>query len=124
MKLHRLIWLIAALLLIYPASLSADKEPKVLLINSDARVEKYRVAQEEFTKALSRHVHAINLNDTQWKAADVESRNELPARRWSTLLAPRRPRRDARKSSPTGLDSMRKLADHLSYREVAFRIVE
>jgi len=73
MKLHRFTWLIAGLLLMYPASLTADKESKVLLINSDARVEKYRVAQEVFTRDLSRHVHVINLDDTKWKAADVEN---------------------------------------------------
>jgi putative ABC transport system substrate-binding protein len=73
MKLHRFTWLIAGLLLLYPGSLAADKEPNVMLINSDARVEKYRVAQEEFTRALSHHVHAINLDDPQWKVADVEN---------------------------------------------------
>lgn len=73
MKLHRFTWLIMGLLLMYPGSLAADKEPKVLLINSDARVEKYKVAQEEFTSALSREVRAISLDDTKLKAADIEN---------------------------------------------------
>ena len=73
MKLHRFTWLIIGLLLMHPGSLAADKEPKVLLINSDARVEKYKLAQEEFTRALSRSVRTINLEDTQWKAAELEN---------------------------------------------------
>ncbi|MBN1550454.1 ABC transporter substrate-binding protein [bacterium] len=73
MKLHRFTWLIAGLLLIYPGSLAADKEPKVLVINSDAGIEKYKVAQEEFTGTLSRPVRAINLDDPKWKIADVEN---------------------------------------------------
>lgn len=73
MKLHRFTWLIIGFLLMYPGSLAADKEPKVLLINSDARVEKYKVAQEEFTSALSREVQAISLDDTKLKAADIEN---------------------------------------------------
>ena len=73
MKLHGFTWLIAGLLLMYPGSLAADKEPKVLVINSDARIEKYKVAQEEFTGTLSRPVRAINLDDPKWKVADVEN---------------------------------------------------
>lgn len=73
MKLHRFTWLIIGLLLIYPVSPDADKEPKVLLINSDARVEKYKLAQEEFTRTLSRQVSAINLDDTKWKVTDIEN---------------------------------------------------
>ena len=73
MKLHRFTWLLVGLLFIYSGSLAADKEPKVLLINSDARVEKYKVAQEEFTRALSRQVRSINLDDIKWKAAAVEN---------------------------------------------------
>ena len=73
MKLHRFTWLIMGLLLIYPGRLAADKEPKVLLINSDARIEKYKVAQEEFTRTLSRQIRAINLDDPKQKLADVEN---------------------------------------------------
>jgi putative tryptophan/tyrosine transport system substrate-binding protein len=73
MKLHRCTWITVGLLFIYPGTLAADKELKVLLINSDTRIEKYRVAQEEFTRTLSHPVHAINLDDTKWKAADVEN---------------------------------------------------
>ena len=54
MKLRNFTWLTVWFFLVFPASLAAEKEPKVLLINSDATVEKYRVAQEEFKKTYSR----------------------------------------------------------------------
>ena len=72
MKLRNLTWLIVWLFLVFPARLAAEKEPKVLLINSDATVEKYRVAQEEFKKTYSRPVLEINLDDKKWKVPDVE----------------------------------------------------
>ena len=72
MKLRNFTWLTVWLFLVFPASLAAEKEPKVLLINSDATVEKYRVAQEEFKKTYSRSVLEINLDDKKWKVPDVE----------------------------------------------------
>ena len=72
MKLQRLTRLIVWIFLVFPASLAADKEPKVLLINSDATVEKYKVAQEEFKKTYARPVLEINMDDEKWKVPDVE----------------------------------------------------
>ena len=72
MKLRNFTWLTVWFFLVFPASLAAEKEPKVLLINSDATVEKYRVAQEEFKKTYSRPVLEINLDDKKWKVPDVE----------------------------------------------------
>ena len=72
MKLRNFTWLIVWFFLVFPARLAAEKEPKVLLINSDATVEKYRVAQEEFKKTYSRPVLEINLDDKKWKVPDVE----------------------------------------------------
>jgi putative ABC transport system substrate-binding protein len=72
MKLRTFTWLIVWFFLVFPARLAAEKEPKVLLINSDATVEKYRVAQEEFKKTYSRPVLEINLDDKKWEVPDVE----------------------------------------------------
>ena len=53
MKLPQYTWLIVLFFLIFPCSIAADNEPKVLLINSNSTLEKYKLAQEEFKK---RHV--------------------------------------------------------------------
>jgi putative ABC transport system substrate-binding protein len=72
MKLRKFIWLITWFSLIVPATLAAEKEPKILLINSDATVEKYKVAQEEFVKAFPHPVLKVNLSDKKWRIPDVE----------------------------------------------------
>ena len=72
MKFQKFTWLIVWFYLLSPATLAAEKEPKVLLINSDATVEKYKVAQEEFKKAFARPVLEVNLDDKKWKLPDVE----------------------------------------------------
>jgi putative ABC transport system substrate-binding protein len=73
MKLRTFTWLIVWFFLVFPAKLSAEKEPKVLLINSDATVEKYKVAQEEFKKPFAYPVLEVNLDDKKWKVPDVEN---------------------------------------------------
>lgn len=60
------------LLFFVPSSFSAGSSPKILLINSDYSVEKYRMAQDEFTQAMAQPVENINLGDKKWKAADIE----------------------------------------------------
>jgi putative ABC transport system substrate-binding protein len=72
MKLQKLTWLIVWFSLLLPAAIAAEKEPKVLLINSDATVEKYQVAQEEFKKAFARPVLEIDLSDKKWKIPAVK----------------------------------------------------
>ena len=72
MKLRKFTWLIMWFFLVFPARLAAEKEPKVLLLNSDATVEKYKVAQEAFKQTFSRPVLEINLADKKWKVPDVE----------------------------------------------------
>ena len=72
MKLRKYIWLIVWCFLLFPAGLAAEKEPKVLLINSDTTVEKYKVAQEEFKKAFARPVLEVNLDDKKWNIPAVE----------------------------------------------------
>ena len=72
MKLHKFTWLIVWLFLIFPRGLAAEKEPKVLVINSDATVEKYKVAQEEFKKAFAHPVLEIDLKEKKWNVPEVE----------------------------------------------------
>ena len=59
-------------LLLWPGSLPSDDGPKVLLINSDATVEKYEVVGNEFKKALLHPVVEVRLNEKRWKISDVE----------------------------------------------------
>ena len=49
MRILRFIGLLILVLL--TATLFAEKRPKIMLINSNASVERYKVAQEEFKKA-------------------------------------------------------------------------
>ncbi len=72
MKFQKFTWLIVWFSLLSPATLAAEKEPKVLLINADATVEKYKVAQEEFKKAFARPVLEVNLDDKKWNIPAVE----------------------------------------------------
>lgn len=65
-------------LLLVPAMVYAGNEPGlVLMINSNASVDKYRMAQEEFKKALnikhrSNLITDINLGNKKWKLPDIE----------------------------------------------------
>jgi len=59
------------LLLFLPGSLTADRS-KILLINSDASVEKYGVAQAEFKSTIAYPVNEINLGERKWKLQEIE----------------------------------------------------
>lgn len=59
------------LLLLFPGSLTADHS-KILLINSDASVEKYDAAQMEFKSTLAYPVKDINLGEREWKLQEIE----------------------------------------------------
>ena len=72
MKLQKFTWLIVWFSLLFPATIAAEKEPKVLVINSNSTVEKYKVAQEEFKRAFAHPVLEINLDDKKWKIPNVE----------------------------------------------------
>jgi putative ABC transport system substrate-binding protein len=52
--------------------LYANSKPKILLINSDTSVQKYKLTQDEFVKAISYPVLKVNLNEKRWKISDVE----------------------------------------------------
>ena len=65
--------LICFLFLVFLLSiLFADEGPKIMLINSNASVDKYRVAQEEFRKSISSPVVEIDLGAKRWKLTEIE----------------------------------------------------
>jgi len=70
MKFFKLICFIGLVFLL--SVLSADEGPKIMVINSNAAVDKYKVAQEEFTKSISTPVVEIDLGDRKWKIGEIE----------------------------------------------------
>ncbi|MBW2111398.1 MAG: hypothetical protein JRH00_08165 [Deltaproteobacteria bacterium] len=70
MKIFKLICFIGLVFLL--SMLFADEGPKIMLINSNASVEKYRVAQEEFTKSISSPVVEVDLGSKKWKLTEIE----------------------------------------------------
>lgn len=53
-------------------TLSGDVRAKIMLINSSASVEKYRVAQAEFKKSIPQSIIEVDLTEKEWKLSDVE----------------------------------------------------
>jgi len=70
MKVFKLIFFV--FLVLFLSLLSADEGPKIMLINSNASVDKYRVAQDEFTKSILSPVLEIDLGAKKWKLAEIE----------------------------------------------------
>lgn len=70
MKFFKLICFIGLVFLL--SVLSADEGPKIMVINSNASVDKYKVAQEEFTRSISTPVVEIDLGDRKWKIGEIE----------------------------------------------------
>ena len=52
--------------------LSADEGPKIMVINSNAAVDKYKTAQDEFTKSISTPVLKIDLGNQKLKLREIE----------------------------------------------------
>ena len=69
---HAVACCILAALLGCFGSAQAEQPAKILVLNSDASVEKYRLPQEEFTQAVGVPVIEINLAEKKWKRADLE----------------------------------------------------
>jgi putative ABC transport system substrate-binding protein len=59
------------LLLLFPGNLIADHS-KILVINSDASVEKYEAAQVEFKSAIAYPIKDVNLGEKEWKLQEME----------------------------------------------------
>jgi putative ABC transport system substrate-binding protein len=72
MKLKKFTQLAICFFLMLSVTLTAEQQPKVLLINSDTAVEKYHVTQEEFKRAFAHPVLEITLNDQKWGMNQVE----------------------------------------------------
>lgn len=70
MKTFKLICFIGLVFLF--SVLSADEGPKIMVINSNAAVDKYKIAQEEFTKTISTPVVEIDLGGKKWKIGEIE----------------------------------------------------
>ncbi len=60
--------------------LSADEGPKIMVLNSNAAVDKYRIAQEEFSQSISMPVSKVDLGGAKLKLRDIEDLlyNEYP----------------------------------------------
>ncbi len=50
----------------------AEPHPKILLLNSDASVEKYQVPQKEFCQAISFPVNVVDLGEKKWRLPEIE----------------------------------------------------
>ena len=59
------------LLLLIPGNLTADHS-KILVINSDASVEKYEATQMEFKSAVTYPIKEVNLGEKEWKLQEIE----------------------------------------------------
>ena len=59
------------LLLLIPGSVTADRS-KIMLINSDASVEKYASAQMEFKSTIAYPIKDVNLGEKEWKLQEIE----------------------------------------------------
>ena len=70
MKVFKLICFIGLVFLL--SVLSADEGPRIMVINSNAAVDKYKIAQEEFTKSISTPVAEIDLGGRKWKLREIE----------------------------------------------------
>jgi putative ABC transport system substrate-binding protein len=60
------------LIFLIPGVVSAEKESKIVLINSDAALEKYREPQEAFKEVISYPIPEVNLGDKNRDLSDVE----------------------------------------------------
>ncbi len=65
------IWVICGVLL-FTSNLFAEETFNILVLNSDAAVTKYQIAQEEFQKTITFPVKAIDLGNKKWDASTVE----------------------------------------------------
>jgi putative ABC transport system substrate-binding protein len=70
MRVFKPIYILLLLLLI-PGNLAADNS-KILLINSDASVEKYEAAQMEFKSTVDSPIKDIDLGEKEWKSQEIE----------------------------------------------------
>jgi len=70
MKVFKIIIFIGLVFLL--SVLSADEGPKIMVINSNAAVDKYKIAQEEFTKSIPTPVVEVDLGNKKLKLREIE----------------------------------------------------
>jgi len=70
MKAIKFICLLCLVFLL--TTLSADEGPTIMVINSNASVEKYKIAQEEFLRSMPIPVKEIALGAKKWKLRELE----------------------------------------------------
>ncbi|MFC1853864.1 ABC transporter substrate-binding protein [candidate division CSSED10-310 bacterium] len=69
---RKFVWFL--FLILIPLVMAINESPKrILLINSNASVEKYRIVQEEFKKVLYTPVLEVNLGNEKWTPSQVEA---------------------------------------------------
>ena len=68
---EKFIWLFFLILLI-PEVVCAENDPKILVINSDTSLEKYRESQKEFKKVISHPVLEVDLGEKKLEVSDIE----------------------------------------------------
>jgi len=61
-------------LFLFPALLSAKDEKKILIVNSDSKVEKYKEVQDEFKNTVLSPVSEIDLGEEKWSISELESK--------------------------------------------------
>ncbi|MCF8131298.1 MAG: hypothetical protein K9N10_22525 [Deltaproteobacteria bacterium] len=71
MKIFKYISLMTLVLLVSVSS--ADEGPRIMVINSNASIEKYRIAQEAFTKSLPNPVIEVDLGGENLKLGEIEN---------------------------------------------------
>jgi putative ABC transport system substrate-binding protein len=72
MRWVTVIWLCCCILLLIPGRIAAKNQPRILVITSDASVEKYREPQEEFKQMIAQPVLEVNLGDKKWDISEIE----------------------------------------------------
>ena len=67
------ILLLCCFLIVFPTVLFAENEPRILILNSDISVEKYKTVHEEFKKTTEFPIVEINLSDRKLKISKVKN---------------------------------------------------
>jgi putative tryptophan/tyrosine transport system substrate-binding protein len=67
-----LLWFFGCGVLLIPDMLSAESTPRILLINSDAAVTKYKEPQETFKQVIAQSVVEVDLGDKKWESSNIE----------------------------------------------------
>jgi len=67
-----LLWFFGCCGLLLPSLISAESTPRILLINSDASVTKYKESQEAFKQVITQPIVEVDLGDKKWESSTIE----------------------------------------------------